>query len=107
MSPSLTLQARWRVVEADGAAHLLYYGVRNPPRHREQWVPVSAELAEKETTPPPPYTEASLLAAMEHAGRRIDDEELAAQMRDSGLGTPATRAAIIDRLIQVQYIRRV
>ena len=43
---------------------------------------------------------------MEHAGRRIDDEELAAQMRDSGLGTPATRAAIIDRLIQVQYVRR-
>lgn len=68
---------------------------------------VAVELAEKETTPPPPYTEASLLAAMEHAGRRIDDEELAAQMRDSGLGTPATRAAIIDRLIQVQYVRRV
>lgn len=66
----------------------------------------SADMEEKETAPPPPYTEAALLAAMEHAGRRIDDEELAAQMRDSGLGTPATRAAIIDRLIQVQYVRR-
>lgn len=68
---------------------------------------VSAGVEEKETVPPPPYTEASLLAAMEHAGRRIDDEELAAQMRDSGLGTPATRAAIIDRLIEVKYVERV
>lgn len=46
MSPSLTLQARWRVVEANGAAHLLYYGVRNPPRHREQRLEISAALAE-------------------------------------------------------------
>ncbi|MDD3242538.1 MAG: DNA topoisomerase 3 [Eubacteriales bacterium] len=66
----------------------------------------SAKLEEKKTTPPPRYTEAMLLAAMENAGRLVDDEELREQMKDGGLGTPATRAAIIERLIQVQYVRR-
>ena len=64
-------------------------------------------VAEKKATKPPkPYTEASLLSAMEHAGRLIEDEELREQMKDAGLGTPATRAAIIERLLQVQYIER-
>ena len=66
----------------------------------------SGKLEEKQTTPPPRYTEASLLSAMEHAGRMVEDEELREQMKDSGLGTPATRAAIIERLIQVRYVRR-
>lgn len=66
----------------------------------------SAKIEEKQTTPPPRYTEASLLGAMENAGRMIEDEELKEQMKDSGLGTPATRAAIIERLIQVRYVRR-
>ena len=66
----------------------------------------SAKLAEKKTEPPAPYTEASLLSAMENAGRELEDEELREQMKDSGLGTPATRAAIIERLIQVRYVRR-
>jgi len=60
----------------------------------------------KSTKPPKPYTEAGLLSAMEYAGRNIEDEELREQMKDMGLGTPATRAAIIERLLQVQYISR-
>jgi DNA topoisomerase-3 len=66
----------------------------------------SAKIEDKQTTPPSRYTEASLLSAMENAGRFIEDEELREQMKDSGLGTPATRAAIIERLIQVRYVRR-
>jgi DNA topoisomerase III len=60
----------------------------------------------KETKPPRRYTEGSLLAAMETAGKLVDEEELREAMKDSGIGTPATRAAIIERLIQVGYIDR-
>jgi DNA topoisomerase-3 len=61
---------------------------------------------EKETKPPRRYTEGSLLAAMETAGKLVEDEELREAMKDSGIGTPATRAAIIERLIQVAYVER-
>ncbi len=60
----------------------------------------------KKTKPPQPYNEAGLLSAMENAGRFVEDEELKEQLKDSGLGTPATRAAIIERLLQVGYIVR-
>ena len=60
----------------------------------------------KETQPPRRFTEASLLGAMETAGKDIDDAELREAMKDSGIGTPATRAAIIERLIDVGYIER-
>ena len=60
----------------------------------------------KKTKPPQPYNEASLLSAMENAGRFVDNEELKEQLKDSGLGTPATRAAIIERLIKVGYVNR-
>jgi len=61
---------------------------------------------EKETRPPRRYSEGSLLGAMETAGRLVDDEELREAMKDSGIGTPATRAAIIERLLAVGYIER-
>jgi DNA topoisomerase-3 len=61
---------------------------------------------EKETKPPRRYSEGSLLAAMETAGKLVDEEELREAMKDSGIGTPATRAAIIERLIQVGYVER-
>jgi DNA topoisomerase III len=64
------------------------------------------ESAEKETKPPRRYSDASLLAAMETAGKLVDDEELREAMKDSGIGTPATRAAIIERLIDVGYVER-
>ena len=66
----------------------------------------SIESLRKETQPPRRFTEASLLAAMETAGKDIEDERLREAMKESGIGTPATRAAIIERLIQVGYIER-
>ena len=66
----------------------------------------SVEALRKETQPPRRFTEASLLAAMETAGKDIQDADLREAMKDSGIGTPATRAAIIERLIQVGYIER-
>ncbi|MBR6526213.1 MAG: DNA topoisomerase 3 [Clostridia bacterium] len=65
-----------------------------------------AAVKKEATKPPAPHTDASLLAAMEHAGRELKDEELREQMKGSGLGTPATRAAIIERLVQVGYAAR-
>jgi DNA topoisomerase-3 len=62
--------------------------------------------ARKETKPPRRYSDASLLGAMETAGKLVDDEELREAMKDSGIGTPATRAAIIERLITVGYVER-
>jgi DNA topoisomerase-3 len=75
----------------------------------EQDEPVATRevaLEEKETRPPRRYSEGSLLAAMETAGRLVDEEELREAMKDSGIGTPATRAAIIERLLAVGYIER-
>ena len=66
----------------------------------------SAKSDKKKTQPPKPYTEASLLSAMENAGRFVEDEALKEQLKESGLGTPATRAAIIERLLAVGYIKR-
>lgn len=60
----------------------------------------------KQTRPPPRYTEASLLGAMERAGRDLDDAALRAAMRDGGLGTPATRAAIVETLVRRGYLAR-
>jgi DNA topoisomerase-3 len=60
----------------------------------------------KETKPPRRYSDGSLLRAMETAGKLVDDEELREAMKDSGIGTPATRASIIERLLQVGYIER-
>ena len=66
----------------------------------------SAESEAKETRPPPRYNEATLLMAMETAGKLIDDEELREAMKESGLGTPATRAETIETLIRREYIER-
>ena len=63
-------------------------------------------VAGKETKPPRRYSDASLLGAMETAGKLVDDDELREAMKDSGIGTPATRAAIIERLITVGYLER-
>ncbi len=59
-----------------------------------------------ETKPPPRFTEATLLSAMEGAGKLIEDEELRAAMKEKGLGTPATRASIIEGLINEKYVHR-
>jgi DNA topoisomerase-3 len=61
---------------------------------------------EKVTQPPRRYSDGSLVTIMETAGKLVEDEELREAMKDSGIGTPATRAAIIERLIQVGYVER-
>jgi len=68
--------------------------------------PHNPSLTEKWTTPPKPYTEATLLRAMETAGRFVDDEELRDAMKENGIGRPSTRAAIIETLFRRHYIRR-
>jgi len=78
-----------------------------PRLEKEETVDVADVRSEqKETKPPRRYSEGALLAAMETAGRLVDEEELREAMKDSGIGTPATRAAIIERLLQVGYIER-
>ena len=64
------------------------------------------QLQEKTTTPPKYYTEATLLRAMETAGKTVDDEELRDAMKENGIGRPSTRAAIIEKLFQRKYIVR-
>lgn len=66
----------------------------------------NAVVMDKQTQPPKRYTEADILSAMENAGRTVEDEALREAMRGKGLGTPATRAAIIEKLIQTGYITR-
>lgn len=68
--------------------------------------PHEPQLAEKWTSPPKPYTEATLLRAMETAGKLVDDESLREVMKENGIGRPSTRAAIIETLFKRQYIRK-
>ena len=63
-------------------------------------------ISEKWTTPPKPYTDATLLRAMETAGKTVEDEELRDALKENGIGRPSTRAAIIETLIRRHYIRR-
>ena len=68
--------------------------------------PHEPQLQEKTTTPPKYYTEATLLRAMETAGKTVDNEELRDAMKENGIGRPSTRAAIIEKLFQRKYIIR-
>ena len=68
--------------------------------------PHTPTLTEKQTTPPPYYTEATLLRAMETAGKFVEDEELRAALKENGIGRPSSRAGIIETLFKRNYIRR-
>ena len=68
--------------------------------------PHTPTLTEKWTIPPPYYTEATLLRAMETAGKFVDDEELRAALKENGIGRPSSRASIIETLFKRNYIRR-
>ena len=101
----ILVEAGWKAIYSSGPEN----------RHDKTLTPLTdkakvlcreIEQQEYETKPPPRYTEATLLTAMEHSGKLIDDEELAEAMKEHGLGTPATRAAIIEKLITDQYIVR-
>lgn len=87
-------------ISDDGAQNL-------PAIEQGEQVPV-ADVAEQpsQTKPPPRYTEATLLSAMEGAGKLVEDDELRAAMGAKGLGTPATRAATIEGLIREEYVNR-
>jgi DNA topoisomerase-3 len=113
----VTLEAGWRGVygllsDADAQQQRQDEEGENesaelPPLEQGQTVKcASAEVEAKETKPPPRYSEATLLSAMETAGKLIDDEELREAMKESGLGTPATRAETIETLIRREYIER-
>ena len=69
--------------------------------------PHQPQLAEKWTSPPKPYTEATLLRAMETAGKLVEDESLREVMKENGIGRPSTRAAIIETLFKRNYIRKI
>ncbi len=110
----VTLEAGWRGVygvEADAEKQSEDEegdGGEIPALEQGQTVRcVQADFEDKQTKPPPRYTEATLLSAMETAGKLVDDDELREAMKDSGLGTPATRAETIETLIRREYIERV
>jgi DNA topoisomerase-3 len=113
----VTLEAGWRGVygleaDADKQAKQDEEGENEsaelPELQQGQQVKcTAAEVEAKETKPPPRYTEATLLSAMETAGKLVDDEELREAMKERGLGTPATRAETIETLIRREYIERV
>ena len=63
-------------------------------------------LEEKESSPPKPFTDGTLLNAMRFIGRQVDDDSLAVQLKDQGLGTQATRASVIERIIKSEYVFR-
>lgn len=77
-----------------------------PEFHKGESGPHTPTLTEKMTMPPPYYSEATLLRAMETAGKLVDDEELRRAMKENGIGRPSTRAAIIETLFHRHYIRR-
>ena len=104
----VVLEAGWRSLYPEGVGGRKE---KEPPvlpsiAVGEEWDVAKVGVKEGETKPPPRYSEAALLGAMETAGKLVEDDELRQAMKESGLGTPATRAAIIERLIKVGYVER-
>ena len=106
------LDAGWRSVYAKDAKT---DDDEKKPEEEERTLPVFEKgesgphqptLTEKMTVPPPYYTEATLLRAMETAGKLVEDEELRRVMKENGIGRPSTRAAIIETLFRRHYIRK-
>ena len=104
----VVLEAGWRALypEGVGGRKEKEPPVLPPISMGQEWTVAKVGIKEGETKPPPRYSESALLGAMETAGKFVEDEELRQAMKDSGLGTPATRAAIIERLIKVGYVER-
>ncbi|MDQ4128778.1 MAG: DNA topoisomerase 3 [Actinomycetota bacterium] len=104
----VVLEAGWRALYPDGVGGRKEKEppVLPPVEVGQDWAVAKVGVKEGETKPPPRYSESALLGAMETAGKLVEDEELRQQMKDSGLGTPATRAATIERLIRVGYVER-
>lgn len=109
------IEPGWRTVWQPGGNEGGQSRGRKPEEAEERTLPAFTEgesgphepgLAQKTTQPPKPYTEATLLRAMETAGRTVDDEELRDALKENGIGRPSTRAAIIETLFRRGYIRR-
>ena len=110
------LEPGWRVVFGKGGAHAAAADTDEAKAADEERTlpefvkgesgPHRPDLAQKMTQPPKPYTEATLLRAMETAGRTVDNEELRDALKENGIGRPSTRAAIIETLFRRNYIRR-
>ena len=105
------LDAGWRIVFEKAKLE----SEENDPDEDENTLPIFVKgesgphtptLSEKWTSPPKPYTEATLLRTMETAGKLIDSEELRDAMKENGIGRPSTRAAIIETLFKRDYIRK-
>src|SRR5438552_14991680 len=77
-----------------------------PVQPNETVKTVNVEVVANQTKPPARFTEATLLGAMESAGKLVEDEDLREAMREKGMGTPATRAQIIEGLIHEKYVLR-
>jgi DNA topoisomerase-3 len=117
---SIVESAGWKVLEPEGPRPAAKGSAPRPPAAAEpevQALPaglvagravrvVDARGVPKRTRPPRRFTDATLLTAMETAGRTLDDRELAEAMKETGLGTPATRAEIIETLIRREYVLR-
>ncbi len=101
----ILLEAGWKAIygtaSGDGQDRTLTPIPANSQVHCSE-----ISIAEHETTPPPRFNEATLLSAMENSDKLVEDEELAEAMKERGLGTPATRAAIIEKLIKEKYVVR-
>jgi DNA topoisomerase-3 len=110
---AVVVKAGWR--DVDPPARDLKKGVDDEEESEDELPPLkagdaaevtNAEALAKQTKAPPRYSESSLLGAMETAGRKVEDEELRLAMKESGLGTPATRAAVIETLLKRGYVVR-
>ena len=108
------IEAGWRAAYGESVDSLKEPGVGD--EEAEQALPAlrvgqtvqctEAEALAKRTKPPARYSEGTLLRAMETAGKLVEDDEAAEAMKDAGIGTPATRAATIERLVDAEYIER-
>jgi DNA topoisomerase-3 len=101
-SGSILLEAGWRAIDGNSGSDRIL-----PKVEEGDNVDVASVQSErKETTPPPRFSDGSLIGAMQAAGEEIEDEAMREVMKDSGIGTPATRAGIIETLISRGYIER-
>ena len=99
------LEKGWRVVFENPNAREKESGIL-PTFEKGEKGPHEPSFLEKETKPPNQFTEATLLRAMETAGKQVDDEELRDLMKENGIGRPSTRANIIETLFRRKYIKR-
>jgi DNA topoisomerase-3 len=106
-----TFKVTGTVILADGWRRLSTEEKKDdvlPSVSKDECLPIETVILKKgQTKAPALYNEASILGAMETAGKKVDDDELRQAMKDCGLGTPATRAQILEKLISVRYIERV